>query len=283
MRSPYWVMSTSRKGASALCLALGTVWRCLGFSGASFLASLAPALPSVPSVASFSSSLSSSSSSSSSAATTTGKSLTFCMTATKKPPVFWWCGSILMQRSRWNFSASSAVGGKQVSAMRKEAFLGRSKCFSYHSPSEEIFQVLMPGARLRSGSSLETSTSSMTPSQRRRISATTASFSTGLKEQVLYTMRPPMATSCVPRCAILICSLCSENACLVDQRPQRSGLLRRVPSPLHGTSASTLSNLNLSPARGWPSGYLRPGRRWASWLVTTTLGVARRFIWWTSM
>jgi hypothetical protein len=61
--------------------------------------------------------------------------------------------------------------------------------------------------------------------------------------------------------------------------------LRRVPSPLHGTSHRTRSNSS------WEAQWSGPtvsqstfkwhlGKCWASWLVTIRFAVHIRFIWW---
>jgi hypothetical protein len=86
-----------------------------------------------------------------------------------------------------------------------------------------------PGCRFSAGRLSDTSSSSTAPAHRApshthrptspvrvrvhtprcfcRMAATTASFSIGLKAQVLYTMRPPTAVSCTARSSSRICSL----------------------------------------------------------------------------
>jgi hypothetical protein len=61
-------------------------------------------------------------------------------------------------------------------------------------------------------------------------------------------------------------------------RLQRSGALRSVPSPVHGTSHRIRSNLSRSEPTG-PC--MRVGSICASWLVTIKRGELRRLAWWT--
>lgn len=76
---------------------------------------------------------------------------------------------------------------------------------------------------------------------------------------------------------------------------QMSGALRRVPSPLHGTSqrmrskynpfissseisASTLASAET--ASKWPLLSFSPGKSWASWFVNMIFGLHMRLVWW---
>ena len=59
--------------------------------------------------------------------------------------------------------------------------------------------VEIPGRRSSSGMRSAASTISSAPPHRLISSATTASFSTGLKEHVLYTMYPPTLSKAAPR------------------------------------------------------------------------------------
>lgn len=63
---------------------------------------------------------------------------------------------------------------------------------------------------------------------------------------------------------------------------QISGALRRVPSPLQGTSQRTRSNNNeVLPTFSSPPIEI-PGKCWASWFVTIRLAVLILLVWWIS-
>lgn len=134
-------------------------------------------------------------------------------------------------------------------------------------------QVDRPGRRLRPGSSDETSTSDKSaPSDGSDSSAaTTASSSSGFREHVLYTMRPPGASKAAQRAAILNCSACSPIPCAADHLRHTSGDLRRVPSPEQGTSARTRSKRTGEAPFAPPPGV---GKKAASWQETTSPGDA---------
>mmetsp|Transcript_15450 Transcript_15450/g.43229 ORF Transcript_15450/g.43229 Transcript_15450/m.43229 type:complete len:230 (-) Transcript_15450:1133-1822(-) len=105
---------------------------------------------------------------------------TFSRTHTKKPPVSWWWGRKRMQR--WMFSSARSAAGNIVSLTL--LVLPTSAKVSYQLSLSFTFQVRRPGPRRSSGRRSLTSTSCSDPFVRRRTSATTASFSIGLKVQV---------------------------------------------------------------------------------------------------
>ena len=105
------------------------------------------------------------------------------------------------------------------------------------------FHEYIPGRRRSPSSSPLTSTSFSAPLDRRRSAATTASSSSGLSEHVLYTSLPPTLSSRAACAAISSWSECRSTPLAGDHFFHKSGDLRRVPSPLHGTSARMRSNL----------------------------------------
>mmetsp|Transcript_57853 Transcript_57853/g.156047 ORF Transcript_57853/g.156047 Transcript_57853/m.156047 type:complete len:272 (+) Transcript_57853:663-1478(+) len=107
----------------------------------------------------------------------------------------------------------------------------------------------------------------------RRTCATTASFSSGFSEHVLYTTRPPPRQSCRARSRISTCVGCRATEFLLLHVLQIFRFFRSVPSPLQGTSARTRWNL--------PSSCF--GRRCALWQVTTSGAVGSLLHWCTSI
>ena len=96
-------------------------------------------------------------------------------------------------------------------------------------------QCFIPGRRFKSATLSEASTISSAPPHLRTSSATTASFSTGLNEHVLYTMYPPTLSSAAPLCAIRSCSWCNPSQTPVATRTKSEGSLKRAVAE-HGTS-----------------------------------------------
>ena len=177
-------------------------------------------------------------------------------------------------------------------------------------------QVVRPGRRLSCRSFEETSTNSNSGGDRQayklkvekvpipgfilRASAITASFSTGFKEQVEYTIRPSCFNIFIARRRIRTCRLnqkrhyqirtttealpsypCNPFASIVCHDFQIPMFFRIVPSPLQGTSHRILSNDRGS--RGEPSvvrtGTLIDGKLDASRLVTMRAGLGSRAVW----
>mmetsp|Transcript_14176 Transcript_14176/g.38983 ORF Transcript_14176/g.38983 Transcript_14176/m.38983 type:complete len:231 (-) Transcript_14176:413-1105(-) len=132
----------------------------------------------------------------------------------------------------------------------------------------------MPGVRRSSGSWPDMSRSSREPSDCSRSAAMTASFSMGLKVQVLYTSRPPTLSSCAARMAILSCKGWRPLPFPTLHLGQMSGALRMVPSPEQGTSHRMASNWNVLPPLDTIS-----GKFCASWLVTSRPGELARLVW----
>ena len=85
-------------------------------------------------------------------------------------------------------------------------------------------------------------------------------------------MRPPIASICAPRRAIMCCSGKSAAPLRTVHVFQISGDLRIVPSPLHGTSARTRSNF-----------FSSFGKTCAACVVTMSASDAWRLHWCTSM
>mmetsp|Transcript_7910 Transcript_7910/g.33295 ORF Transcript_7910/g.33295 Transcript_7910/m.33295 type:complete len:218 (+) Transcript_7910:883-1536(+) len=118
---------------------------------------------------------------------------------------------------------------------------------------------------------------------------TTASFSMGFMEHVEYTSLPPSSKRCSPRRRMRTCFLWRPSAKESVQLLRTAGVLRRVPSPLHGTSASTREKRKIPISRSVAVSlsssqsvddcggavYTR-GKLAASPLVTSTAGEARR-------
>ena len=73
-----------------------------------------------------------------------------------------------------------------------------------------------------------------------------------------------------PRSAMLICSGCRKMPWPGRQSSHMFGVFRMVPSPLHGTSASTRSN-HPTPGMWLDASSLRvsDGNRWAWWVVAS--------------
>ena len=182
----------------------------------------------------------------------------------KNPPMSWSWGISRMHRSSGgplirfpSLVTPLAFGGHMdFSKVRRKptetasAWLSSNVGYSTTSSSTIVitFQLDIPGRRRKSRTRSEASTISNAPPHRRTSSATTASFSTGLKLHVLYTMYPPTRNSATPRCAMRSCRPCSPMANSGRHSLQICGFLRSVPSPLHGTSQMMRSNE--------PSGYL---------------------------
>lgn len=99
-----------------------------------------------------------------------------------------------------------------------------------------------PGAHVSYGSNERPFTSRIAPRVRRIICITTASFSIGLSEQVLYTSRPLTFSKWHARSAIWICVFCKPSASHGVQVLKRCGAFRSVPSPEQTTSHNILSN-----------------------------------------
>mmetsp|Transcript_36854 Transcript_36854/g.65989 ORF Transcript_36854/g.65989 Transcript_36854/m.65989 type:complete len:216 (+) Transcript_36854:373-1020(+) len=155
---------------------------------------------------------------------------------------------------------------------------GTSSMLPNHSPLSRIFQDSMPGLRFSSGKAPVISTRRSDPLERRNTSATTASFSTGLKVQVEYTMRPPILSSRAACRVIRTCNGCRATPLLVFHLRQMSGALRSVPSPQQGTSHKMRSN-----RRDFSSGSALSrgtcGKYCPSWLVTSRQGEQMRLVW----
>mmetsp|Transcript_5588 Transcript_5588/g.19968 ORF Transcript_5588/g.19968 Transcript_5588/m.19968 type:complete len:325 (+) Transcript_5588:856-1830(+) len=208
----------------------------------------------------------------------------FSSTHTKKPPVFCAEGTIRHALDSCARIASS-LGGN----MDRFIAFGSSSAARISSSSSQLPLVSMtdhvvrPGERLRPGSSAEQSTTRMLPPQRSNSCATTASFSIGFNEHVEYTMRPPILSCVAPRSAMLTCSGCRKMPWPGRQSVHIFGVLRIVPSPLQGTSASTRSN-QPTPGVCSPSSLrVNDGKRCASCVVASRHGVPMRFIMCTSM
>jgi len=114
---------------------------------------------------------------------------------------------------------SFSAGGHRVLGRRFEAadnllsltLSWSSRQGSSLHASSRTFQLVKPGLatirRSRHNGSDGCGTISTVPV--RSSAATTASFSTGWNEQVLYVMSPPISSKAIPRLAIRICSGCS--------------------------------------------------------------------------
>ena len=156
------------------------------------------------------------------------------------------------------------------------------------SSAVSTFQEVMPGLRAKSRTRSDASTISTAPPHLSNSAATTASFSTGLKLHVLYTMYPPTFNSATPLCAMRNCSVCNEIANSGLNSFQICGFLRNVPSPEHGTSQMIRSNapsgyreaagslfgslfVRLSTSKSGTSGF---GNHCAWWFVTISACVA---------
>ena len=126
------------------------------------------------------------------------------------------------------------------------------------------------------GSAPRASTRRSAPPARSSSAATTASSSTGLSEHVEYTSLPPTFVRAAQRTAMRSCSGCRPLPRLGDQRRHRSAALRSVPSPEHGTSASTRSKSSASGCRTEQPRGPGTGKVAASWHVTSSAGEARR-------
>jgi hypothetical protein len=140
---------------------------------------------------------------------------------------------------------------------------------------------------------LKTSRDMTVPWFERRAAAMTASFSTGFREQVEYTSLPSSLSIFIALCRILSCNLvnsqhnfnkCSQKACPCNPFPsfdcqlfQIPMFFLNVPSPLHGTSQSILSNRSTACLLSAPvCATLRAGYIDASRLVTMSAGLGKR-------
>ena len=132
-----------------------------------------------------------------------------------------------------------------------------------------------------------------------RASAITASFSTGFKEHVEYTIRPSRFSIFIARRRIRTCRLikkgyqirtttetlfvypCNPFASIGCHDFQIPKFFRIVPSPLQGTSQRILSNNNGSrePSVVPAAGTLMDGKLDASRLVTMRAGLGSRAVW----
>mmetsp|Transcript_10280 Transcript_10280/g.31423 ORF Transcript_10280/g.31423 Transcript_10280/m.31423 type:complete len:392 (-) Transcript_10280:263-1438(-) len=207
----------------------------------------------------------------------------------KKPPVLSSCGKILLDLS--SGMASEASSGKQLLGtffiLSALALLAPGVDSSIPSSSAKLeiqpclsltFQVFMPGLRLSCGSIEETSMSSKDPSVLLKISATTASFSMGLREHVEYTSLPPTCRSSQAFITILSWILCRPSPMPTFHLLHKSGAFLSVPSPLQGTSHRILSKSITSVL----SSCLMTGNFWPSWFVTIKQGLAILLVWWVS-
>ena len=166
---------------------------------------------------------------------------------------------------------------------------------SCHPKTSPTLQLCMPGRRSSPGSFLHTSTSFNAPFEPFNKALTTASFSRGFKLHVLYTSRPPTFNSRAACSAIDSCSVCRSTPDAGVHFFHKSGLLRRVPSPEHGTSAKMRSKryteLLVSFLLFFPSEVSlfcpsslfcvsrKKGNFCAWWLVTSKHGELLRFVW----
>ena len=230
---------------------------------------------------------------------------TFLSSVAKKPPMSWSCGTSRMHRSRGgplmrlpSLVTPEALGGntERANARRNPGEIVASSLrvssnvfHSVIAPSSSAvstFQVVIPARRRKPRTRSLASTISTAPPHFSTSAATTASFSTGLKLHVLYTMYPPTFRSATPLSAMRNCSACSPIANSGRHSFQICGFLRNVPSPEHGTSQMIRSNV---PAgyRVWePSvprahaegdseiGALGLGNHCAWWFVTISASVA---------
>ena len=209
-----------------------------------------------------------------------GSSPTLSMATMKNPPVSSRWGMMRTHRSRFISRALDDPGGHIEDATfrcRRPPPSGRS-CQPNASPTSHAY---IPGLRFNPSSSPLTSTSFSAPLARFNSAATTASSSNGFSEQVLYTSRPPTLSRRAACDAISSCSVCRSTPDAGVHFFHRSGDLRNVPSPEHGTSARMRSNLYGSRFDDPPAssvGY-RVGNFCAWWLVTMSAGELLRLVW----
>jgi len=162
-------------------------------------------------------------------------------------------------RPRMSSGMGPPFAGGAARELPGRRLAGTDSKLSYHfESSSNTRQLFNPGRvlKLRSGSRTETTrtVSSLLSGfleenwkqlhcTRRSTAATTASFSTGLREHVEYTRRPRGASSFRPRVKIAACNRCTRNAFNgVHEGMNGDGSLRTVPSPLQGTSHIMRSN-----------------------------------------
>ena len=194
-----------------------------------------------------------------------GSGFTFSKTATKKPPVSFKSGWMRKHRSRLcaRFVVLDANMLFLIFVLRVWLSLAYESYVSYHFPVFKSWtdHSVKPGNRFKPGSIFEQSTNRIAPWLLFNSSTTTASFSRGFKEHVLYTSLPP--PSCFNNLNARVTTFtwieCNSTPLEFDHFFHKSVLFRNVPSPEHGTSHNIRSNV-FSNSKG---------RVWASWLMTS--------------
>ena len=187
-----------------------------------------------------------------------GTSAVFSSTHTKNPPRFCTWGRNRMANSGCALARSSALGGKNDRFTGEGSFEASFPAGISRFSESVTTQVESPFPRERLGKWAETSTNRTAPSLCRQISRTTASFSSGFSEHVLYTILPPILRSFTARAKMATWRECSDCAYRGDHDAQSSGDFRygslprlsltSVPSPLQGTSQRMRSNCCDFPA-----------------------------------